>query len=288
MSAAVAVSGASGRIGATVTAALADAGVTVRALSRKPASLPGPGATYADFNDHGSLLAALDGVERALLLTPDDRPAQQATLEAAFCRAAVEAGVSHVVKVSAYLAGLPEPVSFGIHQRAAEQAVEASGLIYTHLRPAFFMQSLALFAADVRGANRLIAPTRGGAVAFVDLRDVADCAAAILTAGGFENQAFTVTGSEALSFQTVAERMSRVFQRPIAYRGVPRPAARLLLTLRERMSWEYAGLITGMFAAIDRGAEATVHDAVQTITGRAPRRLDDWLAEQRDSFTAPA
>src|SRR5690242_3734514 len=65
----VAVSGASGFIGAAVASALSDGGHDVTALTRRPADYRGAGrAVYADIGDQRSLHAALEGQQCAYYL----------------------------------------------------------------------------------------------------------------------------------------------------------------------------------------------------------------------------
>ena len=207
----IAVFGASGRIGSEVVRQLELSGAAYRPLSRNPSSLTcnHAQAIRADFTDRDSLSRALDGIERVFLVTPDNVPQRQAIYERNVSMAAKAAGVTHIVKLSAYLAGVDPLTSFGIYQRAAEREVEASGVTFTHLRPAFLMQALSLFADPVKKKRKLIAPTNGGKIAFVDVADVAACASRILLSGGHENQAYTLTGPHPIGFDQVARMLSR-------------------------------------------------------------------------------
>jgi len=282
----VAVAGATGRVGAAVVDRLVELGLPVRALARRPEALTLPDgveAVAADYQDAEGLTKALRGAERVFLVTPDHKPDDQPVLERAFAAAAAEAGVKHIVKLSACLAGATPPVSFGIAQRAAERAVEASGLAFTHLRPTFYLQSLTLFADDVR-AGKLIVPVREGRVSFVDLNDVAAVAAGVLAAGGFEGEAIDVTGPEALSFSDVAAALSAALASPVRHQPIPPFAARLVLPMKAKMSFAYAGLVVDMMRAIENGAEAHVSDAVERIAGRPPKTLGAYLEENLDVF----
>ena len=102
-----------GSNGSAIVAALARRGVTARAMLRRPAQaeLPdGIDAVAGDFDDADSLAYALDGVERAFLVTPSSEQAEAQQLR--FVAAAQAAGVRHVVKLSQLAADVDSLVRF--------------------------------------------------------------------------------------------------------------------------------------------------------------------------------
>src|ERR1035438_2499053 len=105
------LTGATGTAGREISRALRRMGVRHRSLVRdwaKAASAAGPDVDLveADLSRPETLAAALDGVEKALLLTAASPDAAQQ--EKNFIAAAKRAGVRCLVKFSAYGAGLPE------------------------------------------------------------------------------------------------------------------------------------------------------------------------------------
>src|ERR1044071_4973938 len=111
------ITGATGTTGRGVVGELQNLGATgVRALVRAPARAAfireaGFETAEGDFDRPETLGAALEGVERALLLTapsPQTFPQQRA-----FVEAARRAGVRHVVKFSALGADADAPEGFG-------------------------------------------------------------------------------------------------------------------------------------------------------------------------------
>ena len=135
------VTGATGNIGTELTKLLAAQGVPFRAMVRNPhdqpaqalRALPGAEVVAGDFNDAASLDRALAGIERAFLLT--NSTAQAEAQQLSFVAAARQAGVHHLVKQSQWAAAAGSPVRFLRYHAAVEQAIRASGLAYTFLRP---------------------------------------------------------------------------------------------------------------------------------------------------------
>lgn len=290
-SAPVLLTGATGRLGAHVARELVARSVPARALVRDPAAAAplaalGIGLARGDLARPETLPAALAGVRAALVLTGDDP--RQPQLEGHLAAAAASAGVEHLVKVSAHSAGLEPPVSFGRSHREAERRVEATGVPATIVRPTFFMQSLLLFAPAVR-RGRLVAPVGRGRVALVDARDAAAVVAAALAGPPpAATRALTVTGPEAVSFADVAARLAAATGRPVRHVSPPATLARVALPLAAGLSRRDARLVVELFAALRRGAQAETTGTVERITGRPPRPLDAFLAEEAAAFGGSA
>lgn len=137
----VLVTGATGFIGRRLVPALADAGHTVRAMTRRPEQYDGPGEPVgADVMDPASLATALDGVDVAIYLVHslDDPDFERKDAEAArnFSKAAATAGVRQII----YMGGLgADDGTLSAHlrsRREVEGLLGADGVPVTVLRAA--------------------------------------------------------------------------------------------------------------------------------------------------------
>jgi uncharacterized protein YbjT (DUF2867 family) len=143
------VTGATGTVGRSLVHQLLEAGEPVRALTRHPESARLPDAVEVvggDLADPATLAGAFDGAERLHLFpVPETAPAVMAM--------AKEAGVGRVTVLSSgsVTAGLDTD-----YQLPVEQAVEASGVEWTHLRPGDFAANrLRLWGPSIR-AERVV------------------------------------------------------------------------------------------------------------------------------------
>lgn len=87
-----------------------------------------------------------------------------------------------------------------------EAAVEASGLEWTIIRPAWFAQdflTMDCFAAGAR-TGKLYHASQDGAVPFVDARDIADVAVAALTGDGHAGKHYELRGLSSVSLPEAA------------------------------------------------------------------------------------
>ncbi|MET8766580.1 NmrA/HSCARG family protein [Streptomyces sp. NPDC004658] len=148
----VAVTGATGAQGGATARALLGAGHHVRALTRHPGSPAaealrrlGAEVRRADFDDPASLVAALAGADALFAVTTPfgtgtGTEVRQGT---ALVDAAAGARLGHVVLTSAAHADRGTGVPHFESKRAVEQHLRASGLPWTVIAPAAFMDNYA-------------------------------------------------------------------------------------------------------------------------------------------------
>src|SRR5690606_17893683 len=138
----IVLTGATGTIGRELVRLLSAAGHPVRALSRRPPHAPADnGAEWiqVDMTDRAALAASLAGGTRLFLLTGNAEDMVRAQKNAV--RAAVDAGVPVVVKLSALGASDHSRSVVGLWHFNVERELRASGLQWTVLRPHHFMQN---------------------------------------------------------------------------------------------------------------------------------------------------
>ena len=92
---------------------------------------------------------------------------------------------------------------YGIHEKV-EAALAESGLPVTTLRPTFFMQNIMGGAQMIAEAGQLFWAMDDAKLAMIDIRDIAECAVAVLTSDGHVGNSYILTGPEAVSFHEVA------------------------------------------------------------------------------------
>src|SRR5262245_54854441 len=114
-------------------------------------------------------------------------------------------------------------------------------------------------------------------IASIDIGDIAEVAATVLTGSGHEGQIYPLTGPEALSMAEVAEKLSSATGKPIQYVNVaPEEAKRANLTVgmppyRDDAPFE-------LFDERRKGKEAQVSPVIPTMFG--------WQATSFDAFAA--
>jgi uncharacterized protein YbjT (DUF2867 family) len=278
--------GATGLVGSATLRQLTARGVPVRALVRsaeKASTLAGPDVetVIGDLVQPASLDAALDGVTRALLISP--LHPRQAEWQGNFVEVARRAGAVHIVKLSGLGTAPNSPLRSGRWHAQTERHIADAGLPWTYLHPLFFMQNLLRSAAAIAAQGMLVAAMQAGKIAMVDARDVATVAVAALTADGHASKTYTITGPEALSFQEVAQQLAAATGRPVTYRDVPLAAVRQEMVTAGLPEWLIE--VRMEFAtALRDGYAAAVTDTVQAVTGQPARTFDAFAREHAALF----
>ncbi|PWK70999.1 uncharacterized protein YbjT (DUF2867 family) [Streptomyces sp. CG 926] len=285
----IVVMGATGATGNALLHSLRTLDVPVRALTRTPHT-PIPGTTgahrppvevrYADATDPHSLRAAFKGTDQ-LFLAMANGPAQ-VELETAVIDMATDAGIGHIVKISAPAAEPDSPVAVSRGHHAVEEHLRASGLAHTILRPYAFTQNLLRLTPAV--AQGVILGTTGDAPCnYVDCRDIGDVAAAALTRPEIAGHTYTLTGPEALSSPEIAARLSAVTGRPIRYVDLTPAELRDNLVREAHMPAWLADHVTEIQQLTVTRPE-TPTTTVVDVLGRPPRSVDAFLQEHRAHF----
>jgi uncharacterized protein YbjT (DUF2867 family) len=279
------VTGATGKVGQEVVRQLAAAGVPVRALVRDPLRashirLPGVQIAVGDLSKPETVDAAMDGVERVFLLSSPDP--DQVNLQSNAIDSARRMGARHVVKVS--VAGGPDAgTQIGRWHWTTETQLKDSGLEFTILRPASYMQQLILFAPQIAATSSFQLPMGTGAVAVVDTRDVAAVAVRSLTEPGHQQRIYDLTGPEALTFEEMADELSHAAGKKITYVHVPPEFARKQLLQLGLPRWLVEDMIV-LSASFREGYGAEVSTAVRDVTHHAPRSFSEFARDYAAVF----
>jgi uncharacterized protein YbjT (DUF2867 family) len=268
------VTGATGTVGSEVVRQLVASGERPRALVRDAGSareMLGPGADYVagDLDRAETLPVALTGVDRVFLLTRQS--SRQSDQEKVVVDAAVAAGVRHLVKLSVFRADDGSELQVARQHAAMERYAERSRIPCTFVRPVFFMQNL--IPQALNGTIR--SATGTGRVAMVDVRDVASVVAHALTSRGCEGKTYTLTGSQALSFDEVAETLSTCLGTRISHVGVSPDTVRDAMVQAGVETW-FAEDMARLHTMLAAGYEDVLTNDVAVVTGTTARTLAEF------------
>jgi len=273
------ITGATGNMGRATLRALKARGVAVRAGVRDPAVVHGldAPAVVLDFARPETFAGAVAGAGGLLLVRPPAISDVGPTL-CALVDAALQAGVPHVVFLSVMGA---ERHAYIPHAKV-ERHLQASGASWTFLRAGFFAQNLGdAYREDIRRRDELFVPAGDGVAAFVDVRDLGDVAARAFVEDGHAEQAYPLTGPEALSFAAVAALLTDELGRTIRY-GRPGVLAYLRRQRRDGNPWAQAVIHTLLHVGLRFGQAAAVDPTLARLLGRPPRTLAQYIADHRD------
>jgi uncharacterized protein YbjT (DUF2867 family) len=280
------VVGATGSVGREAVRQLAEREIPVRALVHSPekqslVAAPWVETALGDLRDARTLDSALDGVSKALLISP--LSPHLVELQSNFIGSARRAGRIHVVKLSGLATSLDSSVLSGRWHALVERQLEDSGLSFTFLRPPFFIQNLLGFALRIAAHGFFESSMKVTPVAMIDARDVASIAVAALTAGSHENRAYSVTGPQPLTLVDVALEISLVIGKKVEYRTATAEEEREQLLAKGMPEW-HVELVQQFHQALGQGMASEVGLTAEWFTGKKPRTLSELIRENADRF----
>jgi uncharacterized protein YbjT (DUF2867 family) len=280
------ITGATGNNGQELIRQLTAMGQRVRVLIRKPAEatkLDGSNIEVAagDFDKPETLEAALQGVEKAFLLTPVAERFVQWQKD--FIEAAQRAKIKHLVKFSGMGADSHSPSELLKFHAETDDILRSSGVAFTILQPNSFHQNVLSFVNTIKAQGVFYWPLKNAAQSTVDIRDISAVAAKVFTNSGHEGKTYVITGPEALTFQQVAEKLSSVLARKIQYLDVPISAAADGMRRSGMPDWNVQA-VSDLLAYFATGAAATVTDTVPRLLGRPATSFEQFVKDHRAAF----
>ena len=272
------VTGATGNVGDEVVSALVAADQEVRALvrsGRAPGLPPGVEAVAGDLNRPESLAEALAGV-RGVFLLPGYEDMQGLLAEVR------SAGVERVVLLSGSSAASGDTGNaVSAYMIASEDAVRASGVPFTILRPFGFMSNALRWREQLKAGDVVREPFAEVAVAMIDPYDLAAVAAAALLSDGHEGRSYVLSGPQALLPAERVRILGAALGRDLRLQALSDDEAREQMTAQ--MPVEYVDAFFDFYVdgSLD---ESQVQPTVHEVLGRDPRSFDQWAAAHADAF----
>ncbi len=278
----VLVTGATGNVGFEVVQHLKD--VKVRVAVTNPEEVktrfdPSIEVVRFIFGEPSTYLAALQNVDAVFLLRPP-----QISDAKKFINPFIDAAKVLGVRAMTFLSVQGAERNPVVPHYTIEQHLKASGLEYSFLRAAFFMQNLSnAHRQDILQHNDIMIPAANGKTAFVDVRDLAAVAAITLTQAGHANTAYELTGNQALTYDQVAAVLTEILGRKIRY---PRP--NLLQFWQRRYQYrEPIGFIlvmTALYTVAALGQAGHLTTDTQRLLGREPITFEQFARDYASAW----
>lgn len=281
------IAGATGTNGQLLTSRLATAGYSVRALVRNFSSAksllqPNVQLFEGDLNNPDSLEAAFENVNRAFIataITPNT-----VELFQNFFDAAKNTTGAHIVKFSALGAGDKTKSIIQQQHTESDEALIASGLPYTILRPNSFYQNMLWSADSIRANGKFYLPFGDSKQSLVDVRDLTEVAFQAFTKAGHRDKIYELTGPEGLSYYDVAQQLSTILGKEVTYIPISNDAA-LQGMLDSGMPEWTARALAELYSAFVTGEYADTNKNIQIIASKSATTFETWADENKSGFS---
>jgi uncharacterized protein YbjT (DUF2867 family) len=275
------VAGGTGHLSGELIPRLMAGGTGVRILTRDPARArrrvgDSPELIEGDVRDPGSLEIAMRGVDAVVSAITGFGPGGDGPRTVDFegnrnlIRAAEAEGVHRFVLLSMRGAAADHPMELARMKHRAEEALRASRLAWTILRPTPFMELWAGIVGDPieKAVKATVFGSGDNAINFVAERDVARIVELVLTEPSFEGAVLDVGGPDNLSFNQLVQQIEAAAGRPAKVRHIPMPVMRLSALLTRPIRPDVAGMMQagiGFATADMRFDAAEMHRRFPTI-----------------------
>lgn len=280
------ITGATGHFGTHAIETLLQSGVApagIAALVRNPEkatelAAKGIEIRQGDYDNYTSLVTAFAGVDKLLMISGSDVQARMQQHENVI-KAATEAGVKHLIYTSFSRKndGDNNPLGpIASSHVATEALIHQSGIPYTFLRNALYMDVLPMFLGEQVLENGIFFPTENGKTAFALRTDLAEAAAHVLMTSGHENKSYNTTGSESLSMAEIAAMLSEVSGKQVAHHS---PSAEVYAeTLKGfGVPGEFVWMLGAFAEGIRQGEFDTTESHLEGLIGRKPTSMKTYM-----------
>ena len=295
MSETILITGAAGQLGQRVIHHLLETykvpAANLIAASRDTSKLAdlaakGVQTRKADFDDAASLETAFKGADRVLIISTDALavPGQRLKQHTTAVAAAVKAGVKHIAYTS-----MPSPdkslVTFAPDHLGTENAVKASGLPYTIIRNAWYLDNyMHSMPHNLQGGSWYTA-SGDGKVPNISRDDCALAAAAALTSDTKDSATYTLTGAQSLSADEITAAISQAVGKPLAAVKVTDDQLRQGL-LGAGLPDFVADMLVSADANVRAGNFDHVTEDFNKLTGKQPQSLKDYFVANKAALVA--
>jgi uncharacterized protein YbjT (DUF2867 family) len=274
------VTGGTGHVGSEVVKELQKRKADIRLLVRKEDTATPAGVEKAvgDLLDPVSVQKAMEGVDKLYLLNavlPDELTQGLIAYDLA-----KKLKLSHVVYHSVFRVEHFKDVPHFASKLAIENALREFDVPFTVLRPNYFMQNDASLKDPLTKAGIYPMPLGDVGASVVDVRDIAEAAAIVLTSGEHNGKTYNLNGPEVVSGAKAASIWGEVLGKKIQYTGHNMDAFEEQMR-KKGPSWSAFDIRMMFEGYLERGFVAEDGD-LETLTkllGHAPRRYEDFAKE---------
>lgn len=282
------VTGATGNYGKATIDFLLKKGISANSISAlvrdvakaEDLKTKGINLKIGDYDNYAALLEAFKGIDKLLLVSGSDVVNRGKQQENAV-KAAKEAGVKHILYTSFERKNDTQtsPISFLAQSHIdTENLIKASGLTYTIFRNNLYLDALPMFFGEQVLETGIFLPAGDTKSAFALRNDMAEAAANVLTSQGHENKEYSLSNTENVSLQEIAQDLSEIVGKQINYISPPQDFYVKTLT-GAGVPTEYVEMFASFAEAIKQGEFSTKKTDLENLLGRKPMTAKAFLRE---------
>lgn len=278
------VTGATGQLGSQIVENLltqispSEIAVLVRDEEKaKDLKNKGVQIRIGDYTNPNSLVAAFKDVDKLILISSNDFNDRFGQHKNAI-DAAKQTGVKHIIYTSMSMNDIETSPLKGFLEDhyQTEDYIKENGFTYTMMQHSLYADVIPMFIGEQVLETGVFFPAGEGRVAYASRNDLAEAIAKVALSDAFDNQNLPMTNTENYSYADVAEILTELSGKKVAYVsptpedfaetlkgfGLPEPIIQMSL---------------GFAAGIKNNDFDKTYPNLETILGRKPQKLKEYL-----------
>ncbi|MCX2494456.1 SDR family oxidoreductase [Pedobacter sp. PF22-3] len=282
------VTGATGNLGGATINALLKVGIAAKEIAalvrneEKGAAFKSNGiqVKVGDYDDFESLIAAFEDVDKLLLISSSSDIKHRFNQHKNVIDAAKKSGVSHIIYTGFDMKNLVQSTMADdviYHAYTADYLKQAT-VPYTLMNNTLYADLIPIIAGENILDNGISIPAGDGKVPFLPISEMADALAGVVTTPGHENQEYIIAAETAISFAEIADIISALSGKKIAYHQAVL-GVYIEQLVKQGISESDAAYMARFAGAIAKGEFETNKSDVEKILGRPALTLRDYLAK---------
>ncbi|MFW6238899.1 MAG: NmrA family NAD(P)-binding protein [Halanaerobiales bacterium] len=133
---------------------------------------------------------------------------------------------------------------------------------------------------EIRENDEIYISAGKGKTSFIDVRDIAEVAALVLTEENHINRAYKLTGEKALSYNQVADILSKELGRKITYKA-PSKIKFFIKKKKEGLSTAKILVMLGIYIAVSLGKASKTTGEVKNLLSREPIAFSKFVKDYK-------
>lgn len=230
-----------------------------------------------DYTNPNSLVAAFKDVEKLILISSNDFNDRFGQHKNAI-DAAKQAGVKHIIYTSMSMNDIETSPLKGFLEDhyQTEDYIKQNGFTYTIMQHSLYADVIPMFLDEQVLETGVFFPAGEGRVAYASRTDLAEAIAKVALSDAFDNQSLPMTNTENYSYADVAEILTELSGKEVAYVN-PTPEVFAETLKGFGLPEPIIQMSLGFAAGIKNNDFDKTFPNLETILGRKPQTLKAYL-----------